>query len=120
VLSIASDRKFAKRRTAVETILIDQFLVPESAVREFLEKVHFSANIVKARPGFVEGYVYQRPADDGCVNVITTAVWASESAMEEARKSIAAEFATIGFNPPETMQRLGVKMQRGTYRRSPY
>jgi hypothetical protein len=54
------------------------------------------------------------------VNVITTAVWASESAMEEARKTIAAEFATIGFNPPEIMQRLGVKMQRGTYRRAPY
>jgi len=104
----------------VEMILIDQFLVPESAAREFLEKVHFSANIVKARPGFVEGYVYQRPADDGHVKVITTAVWASESAMQEARQAIAAEFATIGFNPPEIMQRLGVQMQRGTYQRAPY
>lgn len=104
----------------MEIILIDQFVVPESAVREFLEKVHFSANIVKTRPGFVEGYVYQRAADDGRMNIITTAVWASESAMQEARKSIAAEFATIGFNPPEIMQRLGVQMQRGTYQRSPY
>jgi heme-degrading monooxygenase HmoA len=108
------------RRINVETILIDQFLVPQSAAQEFLENVHFSANIVKTRAGFVEGYVYERTTDDGQVNVITTAVWASESAMQEARQSIAAEFATIGFNPPQIMQRLGVQMQRATYRRSAY
>lgn len=54
------------------------------------------------------------------MNVITTAVWASDSAMQEARKSIAAEFASIGFDPPGIMQRLGVQMQRATYRRAPY
>lgn len=104
----------------METILIDQFMVPQAAAREFLEQVHFSASVVKTRPGFVEGYVYQRPADDGQVNVITTAVWASESAMQEARKSIAAEFTRIGFDPPGIMRRLGVQMQRATYHRSPY
>lgn len=104
----------------METILIDQFMVPESAAQEFLEQVHFSASIVRTRSGFVEGYVYQRTVDDGQVNVITTAVWASESAMQEARKSIAAEFASIGFDPSGIMQRLGVQMQRATYRRAPY
>lgn len=104
----------------METILIDQFAVPAAAVGEFLEKVHFSANIVKTRPGFVEGYVYQRAAEGGLVNIITTAVWASESAMQEARKSVASEFAAVGFNPPEIMQRLGVQMQRATYQRAPY
>ncbi|HEY7887429.1 MAG TPA: antibiotic biosynthesis monooxygenase [Steroidobacteraceae bacterium] len=104
----------------MEIILIDQFTVQQSAAREFLEHVHFSARIVKTRPGFVEGYVYQRSLDDGQVNVITTAVWASESAMQEARKSIAAEFSSIGFDPPGIMQRLGVQMQRATYQRSPY
>jgi hypothetical protein len=54
------------------------------------------------------------------VNVITTAVWAGESAMEEARKSVATEFAALGFKPPEIVQRLGVTMQRATYRRAPY
>ena len=104
----------------MEIILIDQFMLPQAAAREFLEQVHFSASIVKTRPGFVEGYVYQRDMDDGQVNVITTAVWASESAMQEARKSIAAEFSSIGFDPPAIMQRLGVQMQRATYQRSPY
>jgi heme-degrading monooxygenase HmoA len=104
----------------VETILIDQFMVPQSAAAEFLQHVHFSAGIVKTRPGFVEGYVYQRAADDGQVNVITTAVWASESAMQAARQSIAAEFAGIGFDPPAIMRRLGVQMQRATYQRAPY
>ena len=103
----------------METILIDQFMVPQAAAREFLEQVHFSASVVKTRPGFVEGYVYQRPVD-GAVNIITTAGWASESAMQEARKSIAAEFARIGFDPPAIMRRLGVQMQRATYHRSSY
>ena len=104
----------------METILIDQFLVPASAAQEFLKNVHFSADIVKSRPGFVEGYVYQRVTDDGRVNVITTAVWASEPFMREAKASIQDEFARIGFNPPEIMQRLGVQMQRATYQRAPY
>lgn len=104
----------------MEITLIDQFMVPVSAAQEFLENVHYSASIVRARRGFVEGYVYRRPAEDGRVNVITTAVWASESAMLEARKSIAAEFARIGFDPPAIMQRLSVQMQRATYQRAPY
>ena len=104
----------------MEIILIDQFMVPETAAEEFLRHVHFSARIVKTRPGFVEGYVYQRAMDDGQVNVITTEVWASESAMQEARKSVAAEFTSIGFDPPAIMQRLRVQMQRATYQRSPY
>ena len=104
----------------METVLIDQFTVPQAAAGEFLEQVHFSARIVKTRPGFVEGYVYQRVLEGGQVNVITTAVWASESAMQQARKSIAAEFSSIGFDPPGIMQRLGVQMQRAAYQRSPY
>ena len=104
----------------METILIDQFMVPQAAAGEFLEQVQFSAGVVKTRPGFVEGYVYQRALDDGQINVITTAVWASESAMQEARKSIAAEFTRIGFDPPGIMRRLGVQMQRATYHRSSY
>ena len=104
----------------METILIDQFLVPESAAREFLEKVHFSAAIVKKRPGFIEGFVHQRTGGEGHTNVVTTAIWASEAAMSEARKSVAEEFAKIGFNPPQIMKKLGIQMERGTYRRSTY
>ena len=104
----------------MEAVLIDQFVVPEGAVEEFLQHVRFSANIVKTRPGFVEGYVLQRASGDGRVNVVTTALWASQVAMEDARKSIAAEFASIGFNPPEIMKRLGVQIERGIYHRAPY
>lgn len=105
----------------METVLIDTFVVPQAAVEEFVRHARFSANRVKTRPGFVEGYVLRRPAgDDGQVNVVTTAVWESQAAMEEARQSIAAEFARIGFNPPEIMQRLGVRIERGIYHRAPY
>jgi hypothetical protein len=85
-----------------------------------LRHAHFSANVVKTRPGFVEGYVFKRANGDGRVNVITTAVWASQAAMDAAKKSIAEEFAKIGFNPPEIMKRLGVQIERGIYQRAPY
>jgi heme-degrading monooxygenase HmoA len=104
----------------METVLIDQFVVPEAAVDEFLRHAHFSANIVKTRPGFIEGYVFRRTAGDGRMNVVTTAVWASQAAMEEAKKSIPTEFAKIGFSPPEIMKKLGVQIERGVYQRAAY
>ena len=104
----------------METVLVDQFVVPEAVVDEFLRHAHFSANLVKTRSGFVDGYVFKRASGDGRVNVITTAVWASQAAMDDAKKSIAEEFAKIGFNPPEIMKRLGVQIERGIYHRAPY
>ena len=104
----------------MEVVLIDTFIVPEAAVDEFLEHVHFSANIVKTRPGFIEGHVFRRTVGDGRVNVVTTAVWANQAAMEEARKSVPAEFAKIGFSPPEIMKKLGIQIERGVYQRAAY
>ena len=104
----------------MEAVLIDQFVVPEVAINEFLRQVNHYARIIRTRPGFIEGYVFCRTAGEGRVNVVTTAVWASQAAMEEAKNSIAAEFASVGFNPPEIMKRLGVQIERGIYQRTPY
>jgi hypothetical protein len=104
----------------METVLIDQFVVPETAVEGFLKHTHFLASLVKTRSGFVEGHIFRRASGDGRVNVVTTAVWASQAAMDDAKKSISEEFAKIGFNPPEIMKRLGVQIERGVYHRAPY
>ncbi len=104
----------------METVLIDQFVVPEATIDEFLRQVQHSAAIIRTRPGFVEGYVFRRTAGEGRVNVVTTAVWANAAAMEKAKKSIAAEFAKAGFNPPQIMENLGVQIERGIYQRSHY
>ena len=104
----------------MEVVLIDQFRVPEAAIAEFLQQVRFSAERVRSQPGFVAGFVHQRVAGEGPVNVVTTAVWADQAALDAAKQSIAAEFARIGFNPPQIMQRLGIQMERGIYRRSAY
>jgi heme-degrading monooxygenase HmoA len=108
------------RRLFMETVLIDLFAVPESSLAEFLQAAHFSAAIVRTQPGFVEGFVHERTAGESKVNVVTTAVWESESAMGAARQAVLAEFAQTGFNPPEIMKRLGVEMERSIYRRSSY
>ena len=104
----------------METVLIDQFVVPEATLDEFLRQVHHSASIVRSCPGFIEGYVFRRTVGEGRVNVVTTAVWASSAAMEDAKQSIFAEFDKRGFNPPEIMKRLGVQIERGVYTRAPY
>ena len=104
----------------MEAVLIDQFVVPETVIDEFLRHVHHSATIVRTRPGFLEGHVFRRTGGEGRVNVVTTAVWASLAAMDEAKKSISAEFARMGFNPPEIMKRLGVEIERGVYQRASY
>ncbi|MFL6602584.1 MAG: antibiotic biosynthesis monooxygenase family protein [Steroidobacteraceae bacterium] len=104
----------------METVLIDVFVVPEEARQEFLSKVHFSADYLKTLPGFVEGYVYERATGTGRFNIVTTAVWESEKATGEAKKSAAAFFQQVGFNPPEIMKRLGVQIERAEYWRKPY
>jgi hypothetical protein len=113
-----STRKF--RRHPVETVLIDQFVVPEASVEEFLTNVHLSARIVRTRPGFVEGYVFRRAAGEGRVNIVTTAVWATQEALEQARKSVPSEFEKIGFDPAAIIKRLGVEAERGIFQRAPY
>jgi hypothetical protein len=54
------------------------------------------------------------------LNIVTTAVWESETAFEHAKKAAAAEFQKAGFNPHEIMKKLRVEFKRAVYARSPY
>lgn len=104
----------------MQIALIDGFVVAEEVREEFLSNVRFSADYLKTLPGFIEGYVYERVAGNNRFNIVTTAVWESEQAMEDAKKSAAIEFQKRGFNPPEIMKRLGVQIERAEYRRESY
>ncbi len=43
--------------------------------------------------------MHERATGNSRFNVVTTAVWESERAMEEAGKSATAAFQQVGFNP---------------------
>ena len=104
----------------MEIALIDKFVVPEESKAKFLEEVHKSAAFLRTLPGFVEGFVYDKTDGESSNNVVTTAVWKDQEAFQNARKIVAEGFKKIGFNPPEIMKALKVRMERAVYRRSPY
>jgi heme-degrading monooxygenase HmoA len=104
----------------MEKILIDKFIVPGESIAAFLNEIQKSASILRTIPGFVEGYIYEKKDGVSRHNVVTTAVWQSEEAFENAKKMALAEFQKVGFNPQEIMSRLKIEMERGIYERSPY
>jgi heme-degrading monooxygenase HmoA len=104
----------------METILIDEFIVPEESRAAFLEAARKTQSLIKTLPGFVEGFLYEKKDGESRHNFLTTAVWESEEAFENAKKTVAVEFQKQGFNPQETRQRLKIEGARSTYERSPY
>ena len=105
---------------AMQKVLIDTFVVPEESKSELLDRSRQVQVFLRTLPGFVEGFLYEKVDGSGRFNIVTTAVWESDTAYENARKATAEEFQRIGFNPQETMKRLKIEVERAVYRRSPY
>jgi heme-degrading monooxygenase HmoA len=82
--------------------------------------VRKSAAFLRTPPGFVEGFVYEKMDGESRHNVVSTAAWKDEEAFHDAKKSTAAGFKSIGFNPSEVMKNLKVEIERAVYGRSPY
>ena len=104
----------------MEKILIDTFIVPDESLAAFLSEIRKSARVLRTIPGFVEGFILEKKDGASRHNIVTTAIWQSEEAFENAKKTAMAEFQKIGFNPQDIMARLKVQMERGIYERSPY
>jgi heme-degrading monooxygenase HmoA len=104
----------------MQVVLIDQFIVPDDSKSQFVDKARWSAGFLKTLPGYIEGFIYEKLGGEGTCNILTTAVWESETAFENAKKAAAEEFQKVGFNPQEIMKNLNVKFERAVYRRSTY
>src|SRR5215471_14566993 len=104
----------------MQKVLIDIIVVPEESKAAFLERARQVQSILRDIPGFVEGYIYEQKEGDSRYNFVTTAVWESEEAIENAQKFVTSEFQRLGFNRQETARKLGIETIRSTYERSPY
>lgn len=104
----------------MQVILIDLFIVPDESKSELLDNARWSAGLLKILPGYVEGFIYEKTGGDSPYNIVTTAVWESEGAFENARKTAFEEFQKVGFNPPEIMRKLRVEFKRAVYSRMAY
>jgi len=110
----------ARMSSAMQKALIDTFVVPEESKSIFLDQSRQVQAFLRSLPGFVEGFLHEKVEGNGRFNVVTTAVWESEAAYENAKKETAEEFRRTGFNPQEMMKRLKIEVERAVYRRSPY
>jgi heme-degrading monooxygenase HmoA len=119
-VALKSHGALSNKGTNMEVVLIDSFVVPQESKEVFLQKVHQSAEILKKLPGFVAGEVYEKTSGDSDVNIVTTAVWKDEEALENAKNAMAASYREMGTNPGEIMKSLGVHSSRSLYSRSPY
>lgn len=100
-------------------VLIDHFNVPDAARAAFDERRRLSEAIVKAQPGFVEGFVYE-PLEGGPYTHITTAVWESADAFAAARRAVAGEYERRGIDIPAFLKEHGITLTRGQFTRAPY
>jgi heme-degrading monooxygenase HmoA len=104
----------------MQKVLIDAFIVPEESKSTFLDRSRQVQAFLRTLPGFVEGFLHEKVEGKGRFNVVTTAVWESDAAYDNARKATAEEFRKTGFNPQETMNQLKIEVERAVFSRSPY
>ena len=99
-----------------QVCLIDKFFVPSSAINEFAERMSYNRQFIIHLPGFIEDKVYEQVDEQGNFNIITIAIWESQEKIDQARNSVQSEYKRIGFNLPEFISRLNIKMERGIYK----
>lgn len=97
-------------------VFIDKFLLPQKAEEEFITRMNVNRDFIEDLPGFIQDNVYEQTGGDGNRVIITVAVWENEEALNRAKEAVQAEYQRTGFNPQEFMERLNIKLERGTYR----
>lgn len=95
---------------------VDKFVVSQAARDEFLRRVRDTHDVLRRQPGFVRDALLEQVAGPGRFNIVTIAEWESQEAVDAARAAVAKAHAESGFNPQETMARLGVDADIANYR----
>lgn len=113
--SVTKSKKESKMGTTVKQIFIDKFLVPEKAIQEFKERTKLNMDFIRKQSGFVKEEGYERIDEHGNLIYVTIVVWETVDAIKKAKAAVQAEYKKQGFNPMKMMERLHIKLDRGTY-----
>jgi steroid delta-isomerase-like uncharacterized protein len=97
--------------------LVDKFLVPLAAKKEFYERMNTNRNFIKTLPGFIEDTVYESTDEAGNLICVTIAVWETEVALKKAKEVVQAEYKKQDLTMADVLERLNITMDRGTYKR---
>ena len=95
---------------------VDKFAVPRAAREEFLQRVRETHQVLRQQPGFIRDTLLEQAAGPGRFNIVTIAQWQSQEAIDAARAAVAKAHAKSGFNPAETLARLGIDADIANYR----
>lgn len=96
---------------------VDKFVVPITARKEFLDKVHRTHALLKAQPGFLQDFVLEQSSGPGEFNFVTLVEWASQEAVEKARAAVAELHRGMNFDAKELFARTGIKADIANYSR---
>ena len=94
---------------------VERFKVPDAALSGFFEAISKSHEILRTLPGFVKDCVLEQTGGRGDTHIVTVAVWENSRAVETATALLAKRYHKIGYDPGETLRRLGMDAERGHY-----
>jgi heme-degrading monooxygenase HmoA len=94
---------------------VDRFKVPAASRAEFLERSRATHELLRTFPGFVEDFFLESPGDGGVSNIVTIVIWKDAAAFDAARTAAQQHYRQIGFNPGETVKRLGIEADMLAY-----
>jgi heme-degrading monooxygenase HmoA len=96
-------------------VLIDKFYVPKAAISAFTERMDVNRKLIRTLPGFVKDDVYQQPQENGDIVIVTVAVWENQQNINKAKETVQSEYKRTGFDMPEFISKLGIKLERGIF-----
>lgn len=94
---------------------VDKFIVPAAARDAFVERLKTIQALLDGLEGCLQNLVLEQVSGPGTFNFVTIVEWASQEAMENARRIAAAEYARTNFDPQAFMQQLGIAADMGNY-----
>ena len=95
---------------------VDKFSVPAAVRLEFLDRVETMHAFLRTLPGYVQDSVLEQTEGPARFNFVTIVTWVNQDAVDSARLLVAARNREAGFNPQDTLAKLGVAADIGFYR----
>lgn len=95
---------------------VDKFVVPASGREEFLGRVAQTHAVLRAQDGFVRDIILEQQSGPGEFNFVTLVEWSDPGVLDHVTAEVARMHERIGFNPRETIARLGIRADIANYR----
>ena len=115
-IKMSPDSNSLSKKSKMEVVLIDRFVVPAAAKSEFLERANINRNFIKSLPGFIGDNAYEEESENES-RIVTVAEWASEETFQNARASVIEYYKKQSFDMPPFIKKLHIQMERRIYKR---